>query len=206
MDDTGVPNSNLANDVRYLRGVVAKTQPPSVNRYWPVTLFWGCVVVFGYAVCMALGMAGRTSIIPWVWPVLLAIAWPTHWYLHRRIRTRIAKSGVRPRRKELMACWLSIVLMGMLWNAALIINGAIRTQWGLLGLVWGSLYFVGFVVNSMIISPEWWSAAAVELVSIIVAFIAGPGYYWIPGVSVGVACVLAGVLGRRNAERQPLPA
>jgi hypothetical protein len=50
------------------------------------------------------------------------------------------------------------------------------------------------------------SAAGVQLASIIVAFIAGPDYYWIPGVSIGVACVLAGVLGRRNAERQPLPA
>lgn len=29
---------NVLNDVRFLRDVVEKTQPPAVNRFWPVTL------------------------------------------------------------------------------------------------------------------------------------------------------------------------
>jgi len=198
---------NLINDVRYLRDVVAKTQPASVNRYWPVTLFWGCVVVLGYAVCMFLGMTGRMRALPWVWPVLIALAWPTDWYLRHKVRSRIDEGGIRPRsRKELLACWGGIVVIGMFWNAALVISGTIATQWGLLCFVWGSLYFVGFVVNSVLVSPEWWWAAGLQLVSMIAAFLAGGDYYWIPGASIGITCVLAGVLGRRNALRQPLPA
>jgi len=206
MDDSNSVNANLANDVRYLRDVVEKTKQPSVNRYWTVTLFWGCVIVIGYAVCMAFGMAGKVSVLPWVWPVLIAIAWPTDWYLRRKVRSRIEATGVRPRRKELIACWLSIVAVGMLWNAALIINGSIATQWGLLCFVWGSLYLVGFVINTAMLSNEWWAAAAIQLASMIIAYITGPDYYWLPGVAIGFASVVAGVLGRRRDLREPLAA
>lgn len=47
--------SNLVSDVRFLRDVVARTQPPTVNRFWPVTLMWGCVITIGYVTCFLLG-------------------------------------------------------------------------------------------------------------------------------------------------------
>ncbi len=92
---------NLLDDVRFLRDVVARTQPPAANRYWPVTLSWGCVVTAGYLICGLLGMAGRVDLLAWVWPVLIGlVALPLHWYLGRKTRLKIEESGVRPLRAQ----------------------------------------------------------------------------------------------------------
>jgi hypothetical protein len=195
---------NVLNDVRFLRDVVERTQPPAVNRFWPVALSWGCVVTLGYMICGLLGMAGKTAILPWVWPVLIClVAWPLHWYLGRRVRSGIEQSGVRPRfRKDLAVCWTGIAGMGLLWTAGLGVSGLLASHWYLLGFIWGSLYFVGYLVNGVLLSGEWLWAAAVLLASLITAFLAGPGFYWLPGLWIGGTFVLAGLLGRRNARRQ----
>jgi hypothetical protein len=194
---------NLLNDVRFLRDVVARTQPPAVNHFWPVTLSWGCVVTVGYVICALLGMAGKTSLLAWVWPVLIClVALPLHWYLGRKLRLGIEERGVRPRfRKDLMWCWISISAMGLLWTAALGISGMLTSHWYVLSFTWGSLYFVGYVVNGLLLSNEWLWAAAVLLASLIAAFLAGPNFYWLPGVWIGGTFLLAGLLGRRNARR-----
>jgi hypothetical protein len=198
---------NLLNDVRFLRDVVERTQPPAVNRFWPVTLSWGCVITLGYLFCALLGMAGKTAILAWVWPVLIfLVALPLHWYLARKVRLGIEQGGVRPRfRKDLMVCWFSIAGMGLLWTAGLGISGMMAGHWSLLCLVWGSLYFVGYAMNGVLVSGEWLWAAAVLLASLIAAFLAGPGFYWLPGLWIGGTFVLAGLLGRRNARRQTVP-
>src|SRR5271157_561758 len=198
---------NLLNDVRFLREVVERTQPPAVNHFWPVTLSWGCVITLGYLICGFLGMAGRMAILAWVWPVLVfLVALPLHWHLSRRVRLGVEQRGVRPRfRKDLMACWLSIAGMGLLWTAGLGISGAMAGHWSSLCLVWGSLYFVGYVMNGVLLSREWLWAAAVLLASIMAVFLAGPDFYWLPGLWIGGTFVLAGLLGRRNARRQNVP-
>lgn len=195
---------NLLNDVRFLRDVVARTQQPAVNHFWPITLGWGCVITIGYATCALLGMAGKTAILAWVWPVLIGlVGWPLHWYLRRRVRSSIEERGVRPRfRKELMWCWIGITGMGLLWTAGLGISGMFASHWYVLSFAWGSLYFVGYVVNGVLLSNEWLWAAAVLLASLIAAFLAGPNFYWLPGVWIGGTFLLAGLLGRRNARRQ----
>jgi hypothetical protein len=200
--------SNALDHVRFLRDVVAKTQPPTVNRYWSVTLMWGCVATFAYALCFLLARAEKFEIIPWVWPLLLAlVAFPLHWYLIRKVRASIEASGVRRRfRKDLMCCWISITGMGLLWTAAMVISGAMATHWYILSFLWGSLYFVGYVMNGVLISTEWFWAAAVLLASMIAAFLAGPDFYWLPGLWSGGTLLLAGILGRRNANRQPVEA
>jgi hypothetical protein len=197
-------NPNLLNDVRFLRDVVARTQPPAVNHFWPVTLSWGCVVTIGYLTCAYLGMAGKISVLPWVWPALIClVALPLHWYLARKVRLSIEKSGVRPRfRKDLMLCWTSIIAMGLLWTAGLGISGMLASYWYVLLFVWGSLHFIGYVMNGVLLSSEWLWAAAVLLASLIAAFLAGPDFYWLPGVWIGGTFLLAGLLGRRNARRQ----
>jgi hypothetical protein len=196
--------SNLVNDVRFLRDVVARTQPPGVNRYWSVTLMWGCVVTFAYVTCALLGMAGKIAIIPWVWPLSMGlVAMPLHWYLIRRVRSSIEASGVRLRfRKDLMALWISITAMGLLWTVGMGISGAIADHWYVLSFLWCSLYFVGYIMNGVLLSKEWFWAAGVLLTSIIAAFLAGPDFYWLPGLWIGGTFLLAGLLGRRNALRQ----
>jgi hypothetical protein len=141
-------------------------------------------------------------------PLLIClIGWPLHWYLGRKTRLSIEHRGVRPRfRKDLMYCWAATTGMGLLWTAALIGSGIIVGRWYLLMFVWGSLYFIGYVVNGVLLSREWFWAAAVLLASLIAAFLAGPRFYWLPGFWIGGTFVLAGVLGRRNVRRQRLPA
>jgi len=196
---------NLLNDVRFLRDIVAKTQPPAVNLFWPVTLMWGCVVSIGFLICAALGITGKTVAIPWVMPVLIfLVAWPLHWYLRRKVQSSIEESGTRPRlRTDLMWCWISISAMGMLWTAGLIVSG-IGSHGYLLIFAWCSLLCVGYVMNGVLLSKEWFWAAAVMAASIIAAFLAGfltqqPDFYWFAGYAIPVTFLLAGVLGRRNA-------
>jgi hypothetical protein len=197
-------NPDLVNDVRFLRDVVARTEPPRVNYYWPVTLSWGIVVSIAYMVSAVLGMTGKTEILPWVWPVAMGgIAMPLHWYFVRRVRRNIQERGVRPRfRKDLMCLWLSITLIGLLWTAGLGISGMMASHWYVLAFSWGGLYFVGYMMNGALISNEWFWAAGVMLASLIAAFLAGPGFYWLPGLWVGGTFLLAGLLGRRNVRRQ----
>lgn len=149
-------------------------------------------------------MGGKTAILAWVWPILIfLVAWPLHWYLGRKVRSGIERGGVRPRfRKDLAVCWAGIAGMGLLWTAGLGVSGTIVRNWSLLCLVWGSLYFVGYLVNGVLLSSEWLWAAGVLLASLIAAFLAGPSFYWLPGLWIGGTFVLAGLLGRRNARRR----
>lgn len=204
---------NLLNDVRFLRDVVARTQPPAVNDNWSVTLMWGCVAAIGFVSCALLGIAGKIAVIPWVMPVLIClVGWPLHAYLRRKVRLRLQERGVRPRfRKDLMWCWISISGMGMLWTAGLIVSGAIASHGYLLIFAWCSLLCVGYVINGVLLSGEWFWAAAVLLASLIAAFLAGflkqqPDFYWFAGYGIPVTFLLAGVLGRRNARRQTVEA
>jgi hypothetical protein len=205
--------SNPLNDLHFLRDVVARTQPPEVNRFWPVTLMWGCVVSIGFLTCALLGIAGRISVIPWVMPGLIfLVAWPLHWYLQRKVKLSIEDSGVRPRfRKDLMWCWISVSVMGMLWTAGLIVSGLISSHGYLLIFAWCSLLCVGSVMNGVLLSKEWFSAAAVMLASLMAAFLGGfltaqPDFYWFAGYGIPVAFLVAGILGRRNARRRIVPA
>ena len=199
---------NLTNDIRFLRDVVTRTQPPGVNRYWPVTLAWGCVMTIGYLICGFLGMAGKIALLPWVWPVLIfLVGFPLNWYLGRNVRRKIEASGVRPRfRKDLMVCWMGIAAMGMLWTAGMLISGALADRWYVLSFFWCSLYFVGYLINGVLLSKEWFWAAGVLLASLVAAFLAGPSFYWLPGMWMGGTILLAGLLGRRNALRRTVEA
>lgn len=196
-------NPDLLKDVRFLRDAVAKTQPPAVNRYWPVTLSWGVVITAAYLISAILGMTGRIAILPWVWPVMMSLlAFPLHLYLVRKVRMAIQESGVRPRhRKDLAYLWIGITVMGLLWTAGLGISGMLASHWYVLSFLWSSLYFVGYVMNGVLISSEWLWAAGVMLASMIAAFLAGPEFYWLPGLWMGGTLILAGVLGRLNARR-----
>jgi hypothetical protein len=196
-------NPDVLNDVRFLRDVVARTQRPQLNYYWPVTLGWGVVVTITYLICGFLGMAGKLAILPWVWPVsILFVAYPLHWYLGRKVRLSIQEQGIRPRaRKDLMYLWLSITLIGMLWSAALGISGMAASHWYLFPFLWCSLYFIGYMMNGVLLSNEWFWAAGVMLASMIAAYLAGPDYYWLPGVWIGGTFLLTGLLGRRNVRR-----
>jgi hypothetical protein len=199
---------NLLGDVRYLRDVVARTQPPEVNSYWSVTLMWGCVLTVGYLTCALLGIHRKMAILPWVMPALIyLVALPLNWYLRRKVRARIEERGVLPRcRKDLMGLWISISAMGLLWTGGLIVSGKIAGHWYVLQFVWGSLYFVGYVMNGILLSREWFWAAGVMLASLIAAFLAGPDFYWLPGFWISGTMILAGLLGRRNALNQPVEA
>jgi len=189
---------DLANDIRYLREVVAKTQPRTANRYWPITVAWGCVVTTGYLACILLARAGRFAALPWVWPALIfLVGIPLHWYLQRRVRMNIEATGVRPRfRKDLLWCWVAITAMGFLWTAGMIYTNA--GHWYLISFIWSTLYIVGYVMNGVLLSKEWFWAAGTLLVAVVAGFLAGPDYYWLPGLGIGVTFLLAGVLGRRN--------
>jgi hypothetical protein len=197
---------NLLNDVRFLRDVVERTQPPAVNRDWPATLGWGCVVTIAYVAYALLRMAGKVALLPWVWPVLIfLVGFPLNWYLARKVRLGIEERGVRPRfRKDLMCLWISITAMGMLWTAGLGISGNMASHWYVLSFLWCSLYFVGYVMNGVLLSKEWFWAAGVMLASLIIAFLAGPDFYWLPGLWIGGTGILAGLLGRRNARLHPV--
>lgn len=100
-----------------------------------------------------------------------------------------------------MWSWVGISGMGLLWTAGTVASGANSEHWYVLSFVWCSLYFVGYVMNGILLSPEWFWAAGVLAGSLAAAFLAGQGFYWIPGWAIGVTFVLAGLLGRRNARR-----
>lgn len=195
---------NPIDDIRFLRDVVARTYPPAINNYWSITLMWGCVLTFGYVVCAWLGIEHRFAAIPWVMPALIyLIALPLSWYFRRRVRLVLEHAGVRaPFRKDLMCCWGSITVVGCLWTAALIVSGEMAAHWYLVVFVWASLYVVGFVMNAVLLSREWFWAAGIMLSSLVAALVAGPDFYWLPGFWIGGTLILAGLLGRRNARRQ----
>jgi hypothetical protein len=195
-------NPDVLNDVRYLRDVVARTEPPRVNYYWPVTLCWGILISLSYLAYFLLGRAGNNAMMQWVWPVGMVVATALNWYLVPKVRANIQKQGVRPRfRKDLMYLWLSITLVGLLWSEGLGILGLINSHWYVLSFLWGSVYFVGYIMNGVLISSEWFWAAGVLLASLIVAFLAGPALYWLPGMWIGGTFLLAGFLGWRNVRR-----
>jgi hypothetical protein len=195
--------SNLFNDIRFLREIVARTQPLAVNHFWPVTLSWGCVITLGYLISGVLGMAGRAAALAWIWPVLIFLfAWPLHWYFARKVQAGCEAHGVRPRfRRDLLLCWSGIAAIGLLWTIGLAVSGTMAGYWPVLSFLWGSLYFIGYVMNGVLLSTEWLWAAAVLLTSLVATFLAGPSFYWLPGIWVGGTMVLAGLFGRRNARR-----
>jgi len=195
---------SLLNDVRFLRDVVARTQGPTVNHFWPITLSWGCIITAGYLACGLLARAGKYAVLPWVFPGLIfLVAFPLQWFLIRRIRRTNELRGVRPRfRKELMACWCSLTVIGILWTAGLGISGMMASHWYLLFLIWGSIYFVGYVMNGVLISDEWLWAAGLLLASLIAVFFAGPAFYWLIGLWMGGTMVLAGLMGLLNSNLQ----
>jgi hypothetical protein len=157
-------NSNIINDVRFLRDVVARTEPPRVNYYWPVTLSWGILIGLSYLAYVLLARIGNTAALQWVWPVGVAVATPLNWYLVRRVRANIQRQGVRPRfRKDLLYLWLSILLVGLLWSEGLGLLGLINSHWYVLSFLWSSVYFIGFIMNGVLISSEWFWAAVVLL-------------------------------------------
>jgi hypothetical protein len=194
-------NPNVLNDVRYLRDVVARTEPARVNYYWPVTLSWGVLIGLSYLAYVLLGRTGNTAALQWVWPAGV-VATPLNWYLVRMVRANIQKQGVRPRfRKDLMYLWLSIILIGLLWSEGLGLLGLINSHWYVLSFLWGSIYFIGFIMNGVLISSEWFWAAAVLLASVVAAFLAGPDVYWLPSIWIPGTFLLAGFLGWRNVRR-----
>jgi hypothetical protein len=194
---------NPLDDIRFLRDVVARTHAPAVNNYWSVSLIWGCVLTIGYLVCAWLGVEHRFAAIPWVMPALIyLVALPLSWYFRRKVRTVLEQAGVRtPFRKDLLCCWVSIAVVGCLWTAALIVSGEMAARWYLVVFVWASLYVVGFVMNAVLLSREWFWAAGIMLASLVTALIAGPDFYWLPGFWIGGTLILAGLLGRQNAHR-----
>ena len=62
-------------------------------------------------------------------------------------------------------------------------------------------------MNGVLLSKEWFWAAGVLLASLIAAFLIGylkdrPAFYWLPGYWIPGTLLLAGLLGRRNEQRQ----
>jgi len=195
-------NPDALNDVRFLRDVVARTAPPRVNYYWPVTLSWGIIIGLTYLAYVLLGREGNNALMQWVWPVGMVIATPLNWYLIRRVKANIQKQGVRPRlRKDLIFLWSSITLIGLLWSEGLGLLGLINSDWYVLSFLWSSLYFIGFIMNGILISSEWFWAAGVLLASVIAAFLGGPHLYWLPSMWIPGTFLLAGFLGWWNARR-----
>jgi hypothetical protein len=166
------------------------------------------VLTIGYMVCAILGITGRTNLIPWVMPILIgAVAWPLHWFLCAKVRSRIEQDGRRPRsRRDLTILWLSITAIGLLWTAWLITSGVSAERWYLIPFAWCSLNFVGYVMNGVLISNEWFWAAGAQFISLTVAFAAGESFYWLPAVWIPGTLVLAGLMGYRNARRQVVEA
>jgi hypothetical protein len=195
-------NPEVLNDVRYLRDVVARTEPPRVNYYWPVTLCWGVLISLSYLAYALIGRTGNAAMMQWVWPVGMGVATPLNWYLIHKVRGNIQKQGVRPRfRKDLMCLWVSITAIGLLWSEGLGISGLINSHWYVLSFLWGSIYFIGYVMNGVLISSEWFWAAGVLLASLVAAFLAGPDFYWLPSIWIPGTFLLAGFLGWRNVRR-----
>ena len=195
-------NPDVLKDVRFLRDVVARTEPPRVNYYWPVTLSWGILIGLSYLAYALFGRTGNTVALQWVWPVGMVVATALNWYLVRRVKRSIQERGVRPQfRKDLMCLWLSITLIGLLWSEALGLLGLINSHWYVLSFLWSSVYFIGFVMNGVLISSEWFWAAGVLFASVVAAFLAGPNLYWLPGVWIPGTFLLAGFLGWRNVRR-----
>jgi hypothetical protein len=118
----------------------------------------------GFLICAVRGTVGKTAIL---------VAWPLHWYLRRKVQSSIEESGVRPRfRKDLMWCWISVSAMGLLWTAGQIVPGLIASHGYLLTFAWYSLLCVGYVMNGVLVSKEWFWSAAVLFASIVAAFVA----------------------------------
>ena len=176
-----------------------------INRFWPVTLSWGCVITAGYLICGLLARAGQFAPLRWIWPVLIfAVALPLQWYLVRRIRIRIEHGGVRPRfRRELALCWCGITAIGFLWTAALVASKALNSShWYILCFIWASLYFIGYIINGVLISR----GVAVGLQRsccclIIVIYLAGPAFSWLLGLWMGGTMIFAGLMGRHKEHR-----
>jgi hypothetical protein len=162
------------------------------------------ILTFGYAACALLALNGRTNLIPWVMPILVCFfAWPLHWFLSRKVRSGIEQGGRRPRcRRDLMFLWLSITVIGLLWTAWLITSGLAVEHWYLIPFAWCPLNFVGYVMNGVLVSNEWFWAAGALLASLTIAFAAGANFYWLPAVWIPGTLVLAGLMGYRNARRQ----
>jgi hypothetical protein len=132
----------------------------------------------------------------------MTLATPVHWYLVHKVKANIQQQGVRPRfRKDLMCLWLTITLVGLLWSEGVGLLGLINTHWYVLSFLWGSIYFIGFMMNGVLISSEWFWAAGVLLASLIAAFLAGPDFYWLPSVWIPGTFLLAGFLGWWNVRR-----
>ncbi len=129
------------------------------------------------------------------------MAAPLNWYLIHKVRVNIQKQGVRPRfRKDLMYLWVSITLVGLLWSEGLGIFGLINSHWYVLSFLWGSIYFIGYMMNGVLVSREWFWAAGVLLASVVAAFLAGPNLYWVPTTWIPGTFLLAGFLGWRNVR------
>lgn len=193
------------DDVRFLREVVDRTLPRyGVNRNWPVTLMYGAIITIGYAVCALLGLTGRTRAIPWVMPFLVfLVAWPLHWVLQRKAQMRTERTGVRPRfRRDLMVLWMSITAMGLFGMAWLIATGMIAGHWYLIPFLWCSLSFVGYVMNGILLSREWFWAGGALLTSMVATGAAGVNYYWLCAVWIPGTLLLAGLMGYRNSGRK----
>jgi hypothetical protein len=79
--EVSMDNPDALNDVRFLRDVVARTEPPRVSYYWPITLCWGILIGLSYMAYVLLGRAGNTAALQWVWPVGMVVATPLNWYL-----------------------------------------------------------------------------------------------------------------------------
>lgn len=201
-----MPDPNLLNDVRFLREVVAKTQRSAgVNRYWPVTLAWGVVISAGYLACALLTVGGKANIVPWVMPVLIfLVGWPLQLYLSRRVRLTSEDGGIRPEfRRDVLFLWLTIVAAGLLWTAWFVVSGLISSHGYLLIFAWCSLHLVGYVMNGVLLSDEWFWAAGALFASLVAVVIAGANFYWFPGVFIPGTYILAGLIGYRNARHQP---
>ncbi len=144
--------SSPLNDLHFLRDVVART--------YRIKLLLVCNPNHGMRRDRRLphlrsaGIETSWRLSPWVMPGLIFFSRlpGTRWYLRRRgLRLSIEESGVRPRfRKDLMWCWISVSVMGLLWTAGLIVSGLITSHGYLLIFAWCSLLCVGYVMNGVL--------------------------------------------------------
>ncbi|HVW08055.1 MAG TPA: hypothetical protein VHC90_05705 [Bryobacteraceae bacterium] len=196
---------DLLNDIRFLRRVVTSTRRAAgLNRRWTITLAWGMVISAGYVICAVLAANGRASLVPWVMPALIfLVGWPLHLYLSRQARLAIESIGVRPEpRRDLLFLWLGILAVGLLWVAFLVASGLISTHGYLLIFAWCSLHLIGYIMNGVLLSGEWFLVAGVVFAGLVAVILAGPACYWYSGIGIPASYLLIGLIGFRNARRQ----